>query len=319
MPQPPDTLIRARHLPSTTTLQCFEAAARHLSFTRAAEELHMTQSAISKQVAQLEDYLQHKLFRRIRRTLVLTPEGALYLTEVRKILAHLEMSANTIMTYSDRSEVLRVATLPTFGIRWLSARLPAFFAAHPRITLNVTDRVQTFDLEQQDIDVAFFHGHGHWPNLECHKLFDEEVVAVGAPGYLADQALTRGDDLANCRLLHLSTRPDAWHHWFASQQITSSSSYHGTRLETFQMLIHTVMAGGGLALIPRLLIENELVSGQLVLAWPHALRSPDAYYLVYPEKLGELSRVRHFVSHVLACAEDSTSTGPANQITQLPA
>ena len=298
----PDTVMKSRHLPSTTTLQCFEAAARHLSFTRAAEELSITQSAISKQVAQLEDYLQHKLFRRIRRTLVLTPEGALYLTEVRKILAHLEMSANTIMTYGDRSEVLRVATLPTFGIRWLSDHLPAFFEAHPRISLNLTDRVQTFDLEQEDIDVAFFHGHGRWPNLECHKLFDEEVVAVGAPGYLASQSVKRADDLASCRLLHLSTRPDAWHRWFASQHITSSSSYHGTRLETFQMLIHTAMAGGGLALIPRLLVEDELAGGQLALAWPHALRNPDAYYLVYPEKLGELSRVRHFVSHILACA-----------------
>lgn len=303
MQKQPATMVKARHLPSTTTLQCFEAAARHLSFTRAAEELHITQSAISKQVAQLEDYLQHKLFRRIRRTLVLTPEGALYLTEVRKILAHLEMSANTIMTYSDRSEILRVATLPTFGIRWLADQLPAFFEAHPRISLNVTDRVQIFDLEQENIDVAFFHGHGRWPNLECHKLFDEDVVAVGAPRYLARQPLEHVEDLAKCRLLHLSTRPDAWHRWFASQRITSSSSYHGTRLETFQMLIHTVMAGGGLALIPRLLVEHELASGRLTLAWPHALRSPDAYYLVYPEKLGELSKIRHFVSHILACAE----------------
>jgi len=90
--------MTARHLPSTITMQCFEAAARHMSFTRAADELSITQSAVSKQVAQLEGYLQHKLFRRVRRTLVLTPEGSLYLTEVRKILALIEMSANTIMT-----------------------------------------------------------------------------------------------------------------------------------------------------------------------------------------------------------------------------
>lgn len=298
--------MRARHLPSTTTLQCFEAAARHLSFTRAAEELHMTQSAISKQVAQLEDYLQHRLFRRIRRTLVLTPEGALYLSDVRKILAQIEMSANAIMTYSDRNEILRVATLPTFGIHWLAEQLPSFFETYPDINLSLTERVQTFDLEQEDIDVAFFHGHGHWPNLECHRLFEEEVVAVAAPGFVDRQlgkpSLKRADELARCRLLHLSTRPDAWHRWFASQQIASNSSYHGTRLETFQMLIRTAMAGGGLALVPRLLVEHELASGQLVLAWPHALRNPDAYYLVYPEKLGELSRVRHFVSHILACA-----------------
>ncbi|MCK2185165.1 LysR substrate-binding domain-containing protein [Halomonas getboli] len=295
--------MTVRHLPSTTTMQCFETAARHMSFTRAAEELSMTQSAVSKQVAQLEDYLQHKLFRRVRRTLVLTPEGSLYLSEVRKILAQIEMSANAIMTYSGHGEVLKVATLPTFGSHWLSARLPAFFAAHPRIRLSITDRVQAFDLEEQDIDVAFFHGHGHWPNLECHKLFDEEVVAVGAPGYLTRHRLTRATDLTECRLLHLATRPDAWHRWFADQGVATEHSYHGPRFETFQMLIRTAMAGGGVALVPRFLVANELTAERLALAWPHALCSPDAYYLVYPEPLGELAKVRHFVAHILSCTE----------------
>lgn len=294
--------MTARHLPSTTTLQCFEAAARHMSFTRAAEELSLTQSAVSKQVAQLEDYLQHKLFRRVRRSLVLTPEGSLYLTDVRKILAQIEMSANTIMTYSGHSEVLRVATLPTFGTCWLTAHLPAFFEAYPRISLNVTDRVQAFDLEQEDIDVAFFHGHGRWPNLECHKLFDEQVVAIGSPSYLDQLRLDSATDLIEARLLHLSTRPDAWHRWFAEQGITTHRSYHGTRFETFQMLISTVMVGGGLALVPRFLVEDELAAGRLCCAWPHALEGPDAYYLVYPEPLGELAKVRHFVSHILSCA-----------------
>ncbi len=294
--------MTARHLPSTTTLQCFEAAARHMSFTRAAEELSLTQSAVSKQVAQLEDYLQHKLFRRVRRSLVLTPEGSLYLTDVRKILAQIEMSANTIMTYSGHSEVLRVATLPTFGTCWLTAHLPAFFEAYPRISLNVTDRVQAFDLEQEDIDVAFFHGHGRWPNLECHKLFDEQVVAIGSPSYLDQLRLDSATDLIEARLLHLSTRPDAWHRWFAEQGVTTPRSYHGTRFETFQMLISTVMVGGGLALVPRFLVEDELAAGRLCCAWPHALEGPDAYYLVYPEPLGELAKVRHFVSHILSCA-----------------
>ncbi|WP_016854085.1 LysR substrate-binding domain-containing protein [Halomonas smyrnensis] len=301
--------MTARHLPSTTNMQCFEAAARHMSFTRAAEELSLTQSAISKQVAQLEDYLQHKLFRRVRRTLVLTPEGSLYLTEVRKILAQIEMSANAIMTYSGHGEVLRVATLPTFGSHWLSAQLPAFFTAHPGIRLSITDRVQAFDLEEQDIDVAFFHGHGRWPSLECHKLFDEEVVAIGAPAYLARWRLERASDLADCHLLHLSTRPDAWHRWFDDQGITTARSYHGTRFETFQMLIRTAMAEGGLALVPRFMVDTELATGRLALAWPHALRSPDAYYLVYPEPLGELAKVRHFVSHVLTCAETGLGSG----------
>ncbi|MES3676364.1 LysR family transcriptional regulator [Halomonas elongata] len=301
--------MTARHLPSTITMQCFEAAARHMSFTRAAAELSITQSAVSKQVAQLEAYLQHKLFRRVRRSLVLTPEGSLYLTEVRKILAQIEMSANTIMTYGGQSEVLRVASLPTFGARWLARQLPDFLDANPRIDLSVRDHVETFDLDQEDIDVAIFHGHGSWPNLECHKLFDEEVVAVGSPAYLARQRPSSAADLAECRLLHLSTRPDAWHRWFADQGITTDRSYHGTRFETFQMLIRTAMSGGGLALVPRFFVDAELAEGRLSLAWSHVLKGPDAYYLVHPEHLGELSRVRRFVDHMLARAEADAPDG----------
>lgn len=297
--------MTARHLPSTTALQCFEAAARHLSFTRAAEELSMTQSAVSKQVAQLEHHLQHRLFRRVRRTLLLTPEGSLYLSEVRKILAQLEMSANTIMTYSGHGEVLKIASLPTFGTRWLASRLPDFLVANPDISLDFRDRVEAFDLEQEDIDLAFFYGHGSWPNLECHKLFEEEVVAVGAPDLLARHRFASPADLARERLLHLSTRPDAWHRWFADQGVASDRSYHGTRFETFHMLIRTVIAGGGLALLPRFLVAPELADGQLSLAWPHVMTGPNAYYLVHPEHLGELSKVQRFVRHILAQVDDA--------------
>lgn len=291
--------MTVRHLPSTTALQCFEAAARHLSFTRAAEELSMTQSAVSKQVAQLERHLQHRLFRRVRRTLLLTPEGSLYLSEVRKILAQLEMSANTILTYSGHGEVLKIASLPTFGTRWLASRLPDFLAANPDISLDFCDRVQAFDLEQEDIDLAIFYGHGSWSNLECHRLFGEEVVAVGAPHLLARHRFASPAELAKARLLHLSTRPDAWHRWFAEQGVASDRSYHGTRFETFHMLIRTVIAGGGLALLPRFLVAEELADGRLTLAWPHAMTEPNAYYLVHPEHLGELAKVQRFVRHIL--------------------
>ncbi|WP_346795963.1 LysR substrate-binding domain-containing protein [Halomonas sp. Bachu 37] len=293
--------MMGRHLPSTNAMQCFEAAARHLSFTRAAEELNITQSAVSKQVAQLETQLQHKLFRRVRRSLLLTPEGAIYLSEVRKILAQIEMSANVIMTYSGHSEVLKVATLPSFGSRWLADKLPAFLAAHPRISLEFHDKVEDFDLAQAGFEVAFFHGHGSWPNLECHKLFDEEVVAVAAPDLLAGGNIRSARDIGEFPLLHLSTRPDAWHQWFAQQGIASDRSYHGSRFETFHMLVRTAMAGGGIALVPRFVVEEELASQRLVIAWRHTLVSASAYYLVYPEHLGELSKVKQFVEHIRRC------------------
>ncbi|MBR2513702.1 MAG: LysR family transcriptional regulator [Halomonas sp.] len=294
--------MASRNLPSTAAMQCFEAAARHMSFTRAADELSLTQSAVSKQVAHLETLLQHKLFRRVRRSLLLTPEGAIFLSDVRKVLTQIEMSAHTIMTFSGNSEVLKIATLPSFGSRWLADKLPAFLANNPGISLEFHDRVKDFDLEQQNIDIAFFYGHGSWPSLACHKLFDEEMVAVAAPALLAQHPVHTVDDLAQLPLLHLSTRPDAWHHWFAGQKITTDRSYHGTRFETFTMLVRTAMAGGGVALVPHFIVDEELAAERLTLAWPHKRLSESAYYLVYPEHLGELAKVRRFVAHIMqAC------------------
>lgn len=288
----------SRNLPSTTAMQCFEAAARHMSFTRAADELNLTQSAVSKQVAHLETTLQHKLFRRVRRSLLLTPEGAIFLSDVRKVLTQIEMSTQAIMTYSGNCETLKIATLPSFGSRWLANKLPAFLTANPNISLEFHDRVKDFDLEQQDIDIALFYGHGSWPSLACHKLIDEDMVAVISPKLLAQHPIHTVDDLTKLPLLHLSTRPDAWHHWFANQQIITDRSYHGTRFETFSMLIRMAMAGGGVALVPYFAVDEELESGRLTIACPYRLLSESAYYLVYPEHLAELAKVKRFVEHI---------------------
>lgn len=290
--------LASRNLPSTAAMQCFEAAARHMSFTRAADELNLTQSAVSKQVAHLEITLQHKLFRRVRRSLLLTPEGAIFLSDARKVLAQIEMSTQAIMTYSGNSEVLKIATLPSFGSRWLASKLPSFLAANPGISLEFHDRVKDFDLEQQDIDIALFYGHGSWPSLACHKLIDEDMVAVASPEFLAQHPIYSVDDLTQLPLFHLSTRPDAWHHWFANQEIITGRSYHGTRFETFPMLVRTAMAGGGVALVPHFTVDEELEDGRLNIAWPYRLLSESAYYLVYPEHLGELAKVRRFVKHI---------------------
>lgn len=288
-----------RYLPSIAAMQCFEAAARHLSFTRAADELSLTQSAVSKQVAQLESFLSRKLFRRVRRALCLTPEGAIYIGEVRKILAQLEMSSQYVMSYNNHLDVLKIATLPTFGSRWLAPRLSAFLDAHPHISLDCCEKVEPFDLDKEGIDIAFFYGHGSWPGLECHRLFDEEVVPACSPSLLDHQTPESPLDLTRYRLLHLSTRPQAWHDWFASLSLTTEHSYQGNRFETFHMLIRATMTGAGIALLPRFLIEDELARGELVMPWPHALLSTNGYYLAYPERLGEVEKVRLFASHLL--------------------
>ncbi|MCF5385827.1 LysR family transcriptional regulator, partial [Pseudomonas syringae] len=146
-------MLNKRHLPSIAALQCFEAVTRHLSFTRAAEELNLTQSAVSKQVAQLEELVQHLLFQRVRRRLQLTPAGALYLAEVRKILTQIEMSTHFLRSYGGETEVLRVSTPSTFGARWLVPRLKGWRLRHPHIHLDLINEQESDDLIKGRCDV----------------------------------------------------------------------------------------------------------------------------------------------------------------------
>lgn len=288
-----------RHLPTLTAMQCFEASARHLSFTRAAAELSLTQSAVSKQVAQLESVLEHPLFRRVRKRLQVTPEGSLYLTEVRKILAQVEMSTRYMQSYGGQSEVLNITTLPTFGARWLIPRLNGFRFRHPNVYLNISNRVEPFDLEEARVDVAFFFGHGAWPKAECIKLLDEEVVPVCAPAVVPAGGIEDPLALTELVLLQSATRPEAWHDWFAAQGVFTAHSYHGPRFDTFSMSLRAARAGCGVALVPRFLAEEELEAGQLIVPWTFSLASRDAYYLAYPEHKGEVGKVKGFIGWIL--------------------
>ncbi|MCO7593397.1 MULTISPECIES: LysR family transcriptional regulator [Pseudomonas] len=287
-----------RLVPSMTALQCFEAAARHLSFTRAAEELHLTQSAVSKQVAQLEEMLRHHLFLRIRRRLQLTPAGSLYLAEVNKILTQVDMSSRYVLTYGEQTEVLKVATQPSFGVRWLIPHLKGFGKRHPNIHLDIRNEMEPFALLQGSADVVFFYGRGTWPGATCMELFREEVVPVCAPELLQGHELANAGALAQLVLLQSTSRPEAWHEWFLEQGLHTDNSYHGPRFDTFYMALSAAQAGCGVALVPRYLVAKELAEGSLVLAWNHAMKSEGAHYLAFAEHAAEVPKVRALVKWV---------------------
>jgi DNA-binding transcriptional LysR family regulator len=287
-----------RLVPSMTALQCFEAAARHLSFTRAAEELHLTQSAVSKQVAQLEEMLRHHLFLRIRRRLQLTPAGSLYLAEVNKILTQVDMSSRYVLSYGSQTEVLKVATQPSFGVRWLIPHLKGFGKRHPNIHLDIRNEMEPFSLLQGSADVVFFYGQGTWPGATCVELFGEEVVPVCAPELLQGRTLPDAGAVAELVLLQSTSRPEAWHEWFLEQGLHTDNSYHGPRFDTFYMALSAAQAGCGVALVPRYLVARELAEGSLVLAWDHAMKSNGAHYLAYAEHAAEVPKVRALVEWV---------------------
>ena len=287
-----------RLMPSTTTLQCFEAAARHLSFTRAAQELHLTQSAVSKQVAQLEEMLCHNLFQRVRRRLHLTPAGSLYLAEVNKILTQLDISSRYILTYGGETQVLTVATQPTFGARWLVPNLHGFSRQHPNIHLDIKSELEPFDLLNNKADIAFFFGQGTWPGATCIELFHEEVVPVCHPELIAAALPRSAEDLAHHPLLQCTSRPEAWHEWFLQQDLQSQHSYHGPRFDTFYLCIRAAQAGCGIALVPRYLVAEELAEGKLVVAWAHTMPSEGAHFIAHAEHAAQVPKVKAFVKWI---------------------
>ena len=287
-----------RLVPSMTALQCFEAAARHLSFTRAAEELHLTQSAVSKQVAQLEEMLRHHLFLRIRRRLQLTPAGSLYLAEVNKILTQVDMSSRYVLTYGEQTEILKVATQPSFGVRWLIPHLKGFGKRHANIHLDIRNEMEPFALLQGSADVVFFYGQGTWPGATCVELFGEQVVPVCAPELLGGRALSDAGELAELVLLQSTSRPEAWHEWFLELGLHSVSAYHGPRFDTFYMALSAAQAGCGVALVPRYLVAKELAEGSLVIPWNHAMPSAGKHYLAYAEHAAEVPKVRALVEWI---------------------
>ena len=284
-----------RLVPSMTALQCFEAAARHLSFTRAAEELHLTQSAVSKQVAQLEEMLRHHLFLRIRRRLQLTPAGALYLAEVNKILTQVDMSSRYVLTYGEQTEVLKVATQPSFGVRWLIPHLKGFGKRYPNIHLDIRNEMEPFALLQATADVVFFYGQGTWPGATCIELFREEVVPVCAPELLQGRTPEGPGEVADMVLLQSTSRPEAWHEWFLEQGLQGVNSYHGPRFDTFYMSLSAAQSGCGVALVPRYLVARELDEGSLVIPWAYPMRSRGAHFLAFAEHAAEVPKIRALV------------------------
>ncbi len=296
-------------MPSMMALQCFEAVARHMSVTRAAEELHMTQSAISKQIAQLEALLRNPLFLRVRRRLQLTPAGALYQSEVRTILNQVDMSSRYILTYGSETQVLTIGTQPTFGSRWLIPRLQRFMAAHPDIQVKVRSETRPFDLMQAKIDISFFFGHGTLPGAQCLELFEADVVPVCAPGFLRGGRIASLDDLSQQTLLQCASRPEAWHDYFSHQQYQSDSSYHGPRFDTFYMCVRAAEGGCGIALTPRLLAEEELQAGKLVIPWGYVQPSDGAYFVAYSEHSAEVPKIKQFVGWVRDEARQQEARG----------
>lgn len=297
-----------RKIPSIEALIAFEAAARHESFTRSADELALTQSAVGRQIAGLEDYLGVPLFNRIKKRLTLTDAGRVYAKQVRDHLERIERDTLAAMAHRGAGGILELAVIPTFATRWLIPRLPQFYARHAHITLNLSTRAEPFMFNDTPFDAAIHVGNPVWPGAVAHHLFGEEMTPVCSPRVLDGRLTLDPADLGNFTLLHQSSRPEAWRHWFAQAGIDDANFMKGQRYEFFSMLVEAVRAGLGVALVPRFLVLNELTSGELVQPCDLSIRSENGYYLVYPECKQSSPLLKAFESWLLGAARQYRET-----------
>lgn len=273
-----------RKIPSTVALSAFEAAARHQSFTKAAEELSVTQSAVCRQIAALEDMLGVKLFRRTKRGVTVTDAGVGYARSVRARLDEVERDTLELMANGGQGTSLELGVVPTFATNWLMPRLVEFRRIHPHINVNMTTRTRPFLFEDTALDAAIYAGEASWPGTEGHFLMRENLIAVASPQLVAPRKELKAAQLARLPLLQQTTRPYAWRHWFESQGLQVENDMAGPRLELFSMLAKAAIHGMGVGLIPKFLVEKELESGSLVQVVRHDYLSDRSYYLIYPER-----------------------------------
>lgn len=299
--------LQVRKYPSMTALQCFEATARHLSFTQAGKELHMTQSAVSKQVAQLEELLGLPLFYRASSRLFLTPAGKHYYPEVLRTLQELEAATLALMSYSQDSQTLRIISHPTLCAKWLIAALAGFGATYPEIHLDIKE--QASPLMDDDMEVAFLYGNGAWADMEAIKLFDEYSLAVCSPNY---QKIGDLQTLSQSDLIAIRTRPRAWQIYFAKQGVRYQNQA-AICFDTFHACIQAAQLGYGVALVPIGFVAQALTEGSLVPAYPYRLAGRGAYYMLYPPRLGNTPKVKAMRAWIENYLANHTSKEPIVQ------
>src|SRR5690349_11051044 len=285
--------IMRRSLPPLNALRSFDAAARHQSFTRAAEELCVTQAAVSHAVKALETELGLQLFKRERNGLAITGAGRDFLAVVRDVFERLELGTDRLLQ-RQRSGTITVSTSPDFAAKWLVTRLGRFTEAYPEIELKLAALMHRVDFAQEDVDLAIRHGDGQWPELDAVNLCDEELFPVCSPSLMASLGgLLKPEDVLRFPLLHLDNRRD-WARWLEVAGASGEGLLHGPILNHASMLIDAAIDGQGIALARTMLAASDLIAGRLVRPFPAAIPLRNTYWLVCPKATRALPKIVAF-------------------------
>ena len=288
-----------RDLPPLNALRAFEAAGRHLSITKAADELHVTPAAISHQVKTLEDYLEVKLFRRNGNALFLTDAGQAFLPGLRAGFAELEKAMEGLRQH-DLHGSFFVSVAPVFASKWLIPRLESFHSLHPDIDVRISATLELADFERDGIDAAVRVGRGRYAGLASHRLFGEAVVPMCSPALATgDHPLASPDDLRHHVLLHFDwpateeVTPD-WATWLKVMKVTGVDATRGSHFSQPDYAMQAAIEGAGVVLGWRSLAQKDLESGRLLIPFDLSLPMDVAFYLVYPETSAQQPKLARF-------------------------
>jgi len=299
-------------LPPLTALRAFEAAGRNLSFTKAAEELHVTQAAVSHQIRLLEEELGVTLFRRSIRKVSLTADGRSLLTAVSAAFERIAAAVGALQKRVDSPKVT-VSLTSAFSSKWLAARLPRFLKRHPEIELRLHHSLDLVSFEEDDVDLAIRYGRGDWPGLVAEPLMRVDLVPVCSPRLLEGAfPLKSLDDLGHHVLLHEEDYED-WAQWLTTAGASAVEARRGPVIDDEAVLLQLAIAGEGVALAPISLVGDDLDRGRLVRPFPLSLELAFGYFLVYPPEARERKAVQAFREWILAeaAADPATARGSA--------
>jgi LysR family transcriptional regulator, glycine cleavage system transcriptional activator len=286
----------APHLPPFAALRAFEAAARHLNFSRAAEELHLTHGAISHQMKSLEAGLGVALFRREGRRMLLTDAGQLFASGIRDALGDLAAAVAAVAAPRDQ-HVLTLSVLPSFASLWLIPRLASFHAAHPEIDVNIRASLALAEFGGDGVDLAIRIGRGGWPGVTAEKLFDEEVFPVASPRLKGGMLPLKPAELGRFVLLRSEREP--WTPWFEAMGLELREPKRGPIYSDETLLLQAAAQGIGIALARGAMAAADLAAGRLIRLFPDRVPRRSAYYLVYPRANAGLPRVKAFREWIL--------------------
>jgi LysR family glycine cleavage system transcriptional activator len=287
----------ARRLPPLSALRPFEAAARLESFSRAAEELHITHGAVSHQVRALEEHLGVPLFARHGKRVTLTAAGRIFAERIRAALDEIALAAETARP-ARRDNRLTVSVLPSFASRWLMPRLIRFMEAHPKVEVNVNATPALADFVRDEIDVAIRFGVGPWPALVCEKFLGDEYFPVASPRMNGGKLPRKPLDLLSVRVFREDR--DYWQLWFQEAGMPHGTLAEGPQINDSTLALQAAARGEGVALARRSIVEEDLERGVLKRLFDIAVPSRELYWFVSPKATADLPNVKAFRKWVKA-------------------